>query len=118
MNTTTSLVALLLACAVGAGDAMAKRIQANSPESGKAFSDCAKNDGATWTQSQSDTAGNVTYGCIDKNGHGLVCGGGTAALQNSCDTFRMSPPFPTRDQAMQATGGKATEADEAKSDAP
>jgi hypothetical protein len=80
-------------------DAQAKTIPANSTESGSAFTDCAKNGGTNWPQ----TPENPTYGCIDEDGHGLVCGGGTEAQKKSCTTFRaMPPPWPTRDEALKA----------------
>lgn len=114
MNTILSRVALLLVCAVGAtGNAMATRIKANSPESGKAFSNCAKNGGANWTQSESDNPDNLTYGCVDKNGHGLVCGGGTVEQKNSCDTFRTQPPFPSREDVLEGAQSTQTDAQQA-----
>lgn len=100
---------LLPAAALAGGlivahEAHAKRINANSPASGKAFSDCAKNGGTNWPQ----TADNPTYGCVDKDGHGLVCGGGTAEQKSTCDTFRAVPPrWPSRDEALKA--GQAEE---------
>lgn len=103
MNTKTIVAMILIAAAVGAiGPTVAKEIKANSKESGKAFSDCAKNGGTNWSSTNSDNPNNLTYGCIDKNGHGLVCGGGTAEQQKTCSTFRTKPPFPTREEAVMA----------------
>jgi hypothetical protein len=99
MHTRTIFAAMLLVSAVGVvGDAMAKRIQANSKESGKAFTDCFNNGGVAWPQ----TGTNPTYGCFDKNGNGLVCGGGTAEEKKTCDTFRTGPRLPSRDDAFKA----------------
>ena len=89
MKTRAIVIAMLCVCASGFADnADAKTIQANSKASGKAFSACDKNGGTSWPQS----AENPTYGCIDKNGHGLVCGGGTEEQKRTCDTFRAVPP--------------------------
>ena len=99
MNIRTIFAAILLVGAVGiGGDAMAKRIQANSKESGKAFTDCFNNGGVSWPQ----TATNPTFGCVDKDGGGLVCGGKTAEEKKTCDTFRTGPRLPTRDDAFKA----------------
>jgi hypothetical protein len=101
MNTRTIFAAVLLVGAVGiVDDAMAKRIPANSKASGKAFTDCNNNGGVSWPQ----TATNPTYGCFDKNGNGLICGGGTAEEKTTCDTFRstVAPRLPTRAEAFKA----------------
>ena len=104
---------LLVGALCVADDAMAKRIQANSKASGKAFTDCMNNGGVAWGQ----TATNPTYGCFDKDGNGLVCGGGTPEQKKTCDTFRktLAPRLPTRDEAFKADpvteveeGGKKT----------
>jgi hypothetical protein len=117
MNTKTIFAALLLVGAVGVvGDAMAKRIQANSKQSGKAFTDCNNNGGVSWPQ----TATNPTYGCFDRNGNGLVCGGGTAEEKKTCDTFRTGtgPRLPTRDDAFKADPVVEGEAGGEKKDGP
>jgi hypothetical protein len=100
MNPKTIAAAILLVATIGSiGDAGAERIKANSKASGKAFTDCENNGGVSWPQSGK----NQTYGCIDKNGDGLVCGGGSAEQQSTCDTFLTVPPrLPTRDEVFYA----------------
>jgi hypothetical protein len=93
---------------------MAKRIQANSKQSGKAFTDCFSNGGVSWPQ----TATNPTFGCVDKNGNGLVCGGGKAEEKNTCDTFRTGPRLPTRDEAFKADPVVEGQAEGEKKDGP
>jgi hypothetical protein len=108
---------MLLVGAVGVvGDAMAKRIQANSKQSGKAFTDCNSNGGVSWPQ----TTTNPTYGCFDKNGNGLVCGGTTAEEKTTCDTFRstLAPRLPTRDEAFKADPVVEGQAGGEKKDGP
>lgn len=100
MNTRTIFAAMLLVGAVGVvDDAMAERIPAESKKSGKALNGCVRNGGTFWTQS----GGGSTYGCMDKDGNGIVCGGTTAEEKKTCDTFRATPPrLPTRDEALKA----------------
>lgn len=116
MNTKPIVVGILFVVVVGAvGNAGAERIKANSKQSGKAQSDCVKNGGVEWPQS----AESPTYGCIDKNGHGLVCGGGTAEQKATCDTFRTLPPrLPTRDEIFLAEQAAARQAEGDKASAP
>lgn len=115
MNIMTIVVVIVVGAVAMLGDARAERIKANSKESGKAFTACDKNGGVSWPQ----TAQNPTYGCIDKNGHGLVCGGGTAEQQSTCDTFRTLPPrLPTRDEIFYAEQAAARHAEGEKAAAP
>jgi hypothetical protein len=46
------------------------------------------------------TGANSTYGCINKDGSGIVCGGVTAKDKKTCETFLNPPPrLPTRQEA-------------------
>ena len=116
MKTKTIVAGVLFAVVIGAmGNAGAERIKANSKESSKAQNDCVKNGGVEWPQS----AESPTYGCIDKNGHGLVCGGGTAEQKATCDTFRTVPPrLPTRDEIFLAEQAAARQGERGKASAP
>jgi hypothetical protein len=66
--------------AVVADTALAKTI--SLAEGHKIINSC---DGAKW--SAGDTT--ATSGCMNKNGHGVVCGGKDPKYQNNCSTFRL-----------------------------
>jgi hypothetical protein len=75
--------------------AVAKRvsIQGNSKTSVK-----SKCDGAYWP-----TSAGGTYGCVNQDGSGIVCGGVSKTDKKTCDTFREAPRcLPTRAQAVKA----------------
>ncbi len=91
-------IGILALAAIGliADSAIAKNVSVQ--EGKKAIANC---DGATWSKSSTK---NGTYGCINKDGSGVVCGGkepkpGT----KTCDTFREAPRcLPTRGEAAKA----------------
>jgi len=116
MKTNVIVAVLVLAGTFGPmGNAGAERIKANSKDSGKAFTACDSNGGVSWPQS----AESPTYGCIDKDGHGLVCGGGTAEQKATCDTFMTVPPrLPTRDEVFYAEQAAARRSEREKAAAP
>lgn len=95
MNNRHILTALLLAgtMTVAVSQASAERIKQNSAKANAAFAAC-ENSGAGTIES-----GGVTS-CIAGNGHGIVCGGVSTAvekdpaLKGSCDTFRRTPKTP------------------------
>ena len=54
------------------------------------------------------------YGCLNKDGSGIVCGG-TGKDAKTCDTFRTSPPcLPTRDAIRKAEKAEQTQGSEKK----
>jgi hypothetical protein len=59
----------------------ALRISLYSPRQVQAA--CKKLGGSFWPAGSESN----TYGCVTRNGNGVVCGGDTEEHQNSCDTF-------------------------------
>ena len=54
------------------------------------------------------TGPNSTFGCINEDGSGIVCGGITAKNKRTCDTFMQTPPrLPTRWETEMAGKAKA-----------
>ena len=50
------------------------------------------------------TGRHSTYGCINRDGSGIVCGGRLAKHKRTCDTFLQTPPrLPTRPEVDLAT---------------
>ena len=54
-------------------------------------------DGAYWPSSVGGT-----YGCMNKDGSGIVCGGVTSAQKKTCSTFRAAPKGPYRNELQVA----------------
>lgn len=73
------------------GSASAEQIPAQKPDGveGK----CNESGGVYFPKK----GPNSTYGCINRDGSGIVCGGITAKDKRTCDTFMQTPPrLPTR----------------------
>jgi hypothetical protein len=73
------------------GAAIAEQIPAQKPDAvqGK----CGQSGGVHFPK----TGPNSTYGCINPDGSGIVCGGITKKDKQTCDTFLQTPPrLPTR----------------------
>jgi hypothetical protein len=60
-----------------------------------------KCDGAKWDASSTAQG---TYGCVNRDGSGVVCGGvEPKSGKKTCDTFRKAPScYPTRDEVTKA----------------
>src|SRR4051795_13601176 len=82
MKSSHFFAALLLAgmLAVPATTASAERIKQNSAKANKTFDRCEGSGSATVE------SGGVTS-CIDRQGHGIVCGGPKPEHKDTCDTF-------------------------------
>lgn len=83
------------------GSAMAEQIPAPKPDivEGK----CGNSGGVFFPK----TGPNSTYGCINDDGSGMVCGGKTPKDKQTCDTFLKTPPrLPTRWEAGLADRAK------------
>ena len=103
--TTTGLPTILALTLSGLfGSAMAEQIPApKSPDviEGR----CGTSGGLYFPK----TGPNSTYGCINEDGSGIVCGGVTAKDKKTCDTFKKTPPrLPTRQEAGLADRPKAS----------
>src|SRR5262249_52773882 len=96
MNVKAPLAALLpfAMIAVIAASVMAKEvpIKGNSKKDVKIR--CDESGGTYWP-----TSAGGTYGCVNSDGSGIICGGVTAHDKKTCGTFRQVPPrIPSRDE--------------------
>ena len=88
------------------GPASAKRIAAGGAEANRAEGACGARGGVLFPENESDP--DSTYGCMDDDGHGIVCGGKTATDKKTCDTFLVTPPhLPTRTDVLLYEKAKA-----------
>lgn len=104
MNVRATLAAILPFVAIGliAESAMAKTIPVKSQQEVK--KSCKDSGGVSFPK----TGPNSTYGCINKDGSGIVCGGVTAKDKKTCDTFMVVPPrLPTRGEVEYAESAEA-----------
>jgi hypothetical protein len=97
MNIRVKLPAIaLVAIPFFAGSAIAERIPVGRNTEDKVVGECIQKGGAGWDRQ----SGTKTYGCINKDGSGIVCGGTTEEEKKTCDTFRKIPlHIPTRFEA-------------------
>jgi hypothetical protein len=83
------------------GSATAEQIPAQKPDVVEGH--CGESGGVHFPK----TGPNSTYGCINEDGSGIVCGGVTAKDKRTCDTFAQTPPrLPTRWEAGLAEKAK------------
>jgi hypothetical protein len=100
MNIRATLTGTLALAVIGliADAAMAKTIPIKGNSQSSVQSKC---DGVFWIQGKTGH----TYGCLNDDGSGIVCGGVTTAQKKTCDTFRRAPrqlQLPTREEAAKA----------------
>ena len=101
MKTSQFFTALLVAgMLIPASKASAERINQNSAKANKTFEKCEDSGSATVE------SGGVTS-CIDRQGHGIVCGGPKAEHKKTCDTFIRVPKDPWRLTAVEFSRMKA-----------
>jgi hypothetical protein len=102
MKNSHFFAALLLVGVVGvpATKASAERINQNSAKANKAFDRCEGSGSATVE------SGGVTS-CIDRQGHGIVCGGPKPEHKGTCDTFIRVRKDPWHLTAVEFTRMKA-----------
>ena len=84
------------------GSVQAEQVPAQKPDGveGK----CNESGGVFFPK----TGPNSTFGCINEDGSGIVCGGITAKNKRTCDTFMQTPPrLPTRWETEIADKAKA-----------
>lgn len=87
--------------------AMANQIPLKSQEEIK--QSCTDLGGVTFPK----TGPTSRYGCINKDGSGIVCGGVTERDRKTCDTFMVVPPrLPTRDEVHYAETAEAEKTEE------
>ncbi len=97
VRSALTVILVLPLAAFAAESAMAETVPLQSRD--KVQGKCGTSGGTYWTEGKTGK----TYGCMNPDGSGIVCGGVTKDQKNSCDTFRQAPnphPFPTREDAM------------------
>jgi hypothetical protein len=97
----------LLAIGFSADLGRGKQIPLRSQEEIK--NSCKDSGGITFPK----TGPTSRYGCINKDGSGIVCGGATENERKTCDTFLVMPPrLPTRDEVHYAETAEAEKTEE------
>ena len=103
MDLRKALPAVLAVVAIGfiANSAMGETISIK----GHSTTDVKGSCGGTYFAPSS----HGVYGCLNKDGSGIVCGG-TGKDKKTCDTFRTAPPhLPTRADIRKAEAAAATQ---------
>lgn len=101
-KTKLSIVFAVAQLVVCIGSAQAEQIPAQKPDAVEGR--CNESGGVSFPK----TGPNSTYGCINGDGSGIVCGGITAKDKRTCDTFLQTPPrLPTRWETGLADKAKA-----------
>ncbi len=96
MNVKATLAAILpfATIALIADSAMAKEVPIKGNSKTQVEGRCNESGGTYWP-----TSAGGTYGCVNPDGSGIICGGVTANDKKTCGTFRQVPPrLPTRDE--------------------
>jgi hypothetical protein len=106
-----AIVTVILAL-VGLGAAsnsvMAEKVKLGSTEAKNTMSSCKGTGGVTFPK----TGPNSTFGCMNSDGSGIVCGGVKKSDKTTCDIFMQTPPrLPTRGEVRNAEmAAKASQA--------
>lgn len=101
MKLAVTVIAALTAAAF-AGLAFAEKVSIKGNSKTQVEGRCGTSGGVFFPSSKT----NSTYGCVNQDTSGIVCGGITKAQKKTCDTFRTVPPhLPTRAEIAKA-GGK------------
>lgn len=100
MKLTVTLIAALTTSTL-AGLVLAEKVSIKGNSKTQVEGRCGESGGVFFPSSHT----NSTYGCLNKDGSGIVCGGYTKAFKKTCDTFRTVPPhLPTRAEIIKAEG--------------
>jgi hypothetical protein len=86
MRLRVTLLALFVVClsALSASPALAKTVPIASHSQAAVKKACG---GVFWPAGGTT----ATYGCLNSNGTGIVCGGRTPAQKKTCSTMRLAP---------------------------
>ena len=106
MNVKATLAAILSFATIAllADSAMAKEVPIKGNNKDQVQGRCAEG-GVYWR-----TSPHGTYGCMNPDGSGIICGGVTARDKKTCSTFRQVPPrIPTRDEVRLGEKMKTTQ---------
>ncbi|MEO7862289.1 MAG: hypothetical protein ABIU05_18030 [Nitrospirales bacterium] len=99
VKTTVTVIFALIGLGAVSDSAMAERVKLGSAAAKNAMSSCKGTGGVTFPK----TGGNSTFGCMNGDGSGIVCGGVKKSDKKTCDTFLQIPPrLPTRDEVLNA----------------
>jgi hypothetical protein len=99
LKTTITVLVTLVGLTAVTHSAMAERIKLGSAAAKNAMSSCKGTGGVTFPK----TGANSTFGCINGDGSGIVCGGVKKSDKKTCDTFLQTPPrLPTRAEVLNA----------------
>lgn len=94
VKATLAVILSFAAIALLADSAMAEEVPITGHSKTKVEGKCNDSGGVYWP-----TSSGGTYGCMNPDGSGIVCGGATAKDKKTCSTFRQVPPrIPTRDE--------------------
>ena len=107
MNVKTMLATFLSFATIGllASSAMAKEITIKGNNRDQVQGRCGTSGGTFWPSSAGGT-----YGCMNPDGSGIVCGGMTPKDKQTCSTFMQMPPrIPTRDEVRLGEKAKSTQ---------
>jgi hypothetical protein len=108
MNVKATLAAIIsfAMIAVIADSALAKEVPIKGNSKTQVKDKCDASGGTYWP-----TSAGGTYGCVNPDGSGIICGGVSAKDKKTCGTFRQVPPrIPTRDEIRIAEKTGMTEA--------
>lgn len=100
LNAKTTITAIFaLVTIVVTSSAMAERVKLGSATAKNAMSSCKGTGGVTFPK----MGANSTFGCMNGDGSGIVCGGVKKSDKKTCDTFMQTPPrLPTRGEVLNA----------------
>ena len=95
MNRSASLILVVIVTTLCAS-VSAKTISIKGNSKTQVGGKCGESGGIFFPSSKT----NRTYGCVNQDGTGIVCGGTTTAQKKTCDTFKKLPPrLPSRSEA-------------------
>src|SRR5215469_2845364 len=96
MIVKAALTTLLSFATIGllASSALAKEVSIKGNNKDQVQGRCNESGGTYWP-----TSAGGTYGCMNPDGSGIVCGGTHPKDKNTCSTWMQVPPrIPTRDE--------------------
>lgn len=101
MKVATTLAMICALAVLGLADsALAERVSIVKQD--KVQGKCGESGGIYFPPNKQGT-----YGCINRDGSGIVCGGVTKIQKKTCDTFLVAPRrLPTRNEAEKADQGQ------------
>ena len=94
-----TVIVALVGLGVASNSVMAERVKLGSTGAKNTMSSCKGGGGVTFPK----TGPNSTFGCMNSDGSGIVCGGVKKSDKTTCDIFMQTPPrLPTRGEVRNA----------------